>query len=785
LGLNEYQRVSVQSLGFDPFEAKPWTKQYLLMKPSTMLIQTKRICTLQCAAILLACVATNCCAQSVLLPAPRLLTTKPMGAKQGTQVDIVISGENIEDAEELYFSDARLKATRKKDAEGRTMANQYSVEVAADCAVGVYETRVMTRLGISSSRVFSVGTLPEIAQKSPNTTLAAAMELQPNQVCNAAITAKSIDHYFFNAEKGKRYVVSCEAKGIDSKLEAVLILADAQGQDLIAERRGGMIDYVAKDSGKLVLKIHDLTFKGGADFFYRLTIHELSQSDPLPLPVSTKNVNAFSWPPLGIADKATLNERETNEPQSIDLPCDILGSFYPAADVDTFQFTAKKGDIWWIEVGSERLGLPTDPAILVQHVNGEGDQQKLTDVAQFSDIASPVKVSSNGYAYDGPPYDAGSSDVLGRLEIKEDGLYPLQISDLFGGTRNDSRNIYRLIIRKETPDFALVAWPLHMELRNGDRSAFSKPVALRGGTTMAFEVVVIRRDGFNGEIELVMEGLPEGVTAKGLSIAADKSRGIMLITAREDAPRSLSNARFFGRSRIADEVVTRPCRLAEFKWPVPDSWGEIPEPRLVSDVIVSVSGYEKTPFSMAAAEDKVWEVGEKEIIKIPLKHVRRSEFSGSTLQLRTFGQGFEQVPMFDVNLMADQSEVTLNLANLKTAPGDYLIAFYGSAVAKYRYCPESIDIAQIGLRKAEQDVANITVEVGKITEEIKAAAVEAQAALKAELETLTARQKAASDAVTAAMQQVKAAADRAQPRDIVDIVVSEPIAIRVKPSESK
>jgi len=33
---------------------------------------------------------------------------------------------------------------------------------------------------------------------------------------------------------------------------------------------------------------------------------------------------------------------------------------------------------------------------------------------------------------------------------------------------------------------------------------------------MALEVVAIRRDGFDGDIDLVMEGLPEGVSAQGL-----------------------------------------------------------------------------------------------------------------------------------------------------------------------------------------------------------------------------------------------------------------------------
>ena len=347
------------------------------------------------------------------------------------------------------------------------------------------------------------------------------MELKVNSICNATITQRAVDHYVFAGQKGQRIIVDCATRGIDSKLDAVVIIADAAGRDLQVERRGGALDFTVPDDGRYVIKVHDLTFKGGPAYFYRLGLWELPVGAPIVRLPTTKPVNSFSWPPQDLArsgrDRRELNRttiaRTCNE---ISLPCDIAGSFFPAADVDVFEFEAKKGEVWWIEVASERFGLPTDPAILVQQVKRSGDDEKLTDVAEFSDIPSPVKVSSNGYAYDGPPYNAGSADILGKLEIKEDGLYRLQLTDLFGGTRSEPRNVYRLVIRKAAPDFALVAWALHMELRNGDRNAVSKPLALRGGATMALEVVAFRRDGFDGEINLAMSDLPEGVTAHGL-----------------------------------------------------------------------------------------------------------------------------------------------------------------------------------------------------------------------------------------------------------------------------
>ncbi len=67
-----------------------------------------------------------------------------------------------------------------------------------------------------------------------------------------------------------------------------------------------------------------------------------------------------------------------------------------------------------------------------------GSEEKLEDVAELNDIPSPIKPSSNGYSYDGPVYDAGSADALGKVEIKEDGVYRLQVRDLFGGTRRST-----------------------------------------------------------------------------------------------------------------------------------------------------------------------------------------------------------------------------------------------------------------------------------------------------------------------------------------------------------
>ncbi len=746
-------------------------------------------CGVVVCGLILAALTTDANAQSVCLPAPRLLTTMPMGGKVGTQFEITISGEHLDELGELAFSDRRITAVQKLDAAGQPEANKYVITIPADCPTGLYEARVMTRLGISSSRVFSVGSLGEIVRTKPNTTLATAMEIEVNSISNAVMTNRAVDHYVFNAKKGQRLIVDCATRGIDSKLDAVVIVADAAGRDLLVERRGGVLDFAVPEDGRYVIKVHELTFKGGMEYFYRLGVWELPSGAPIVRQPSTKTVNSFSWPPQGLAVQAELAEVEPNniagKAQKITLPCDIAGSFFPAADVDLFEFEAKKGEEWWVEVASERFGLPTDPAVLVQQVVRTPEGEKLTDVAEFSDIPSPVKVSSNGYAYDGPPYNAGTSDVLGKLVIKEDGLYRLQLTDLFGGTRSNPRNIYRLVIRKAAPDFALVSWALHMELRNGDRNALSKPISLRGGATMALEVIAMRRDGFDGDIDLVMEGLPDGVSAQGLKIPAGQSRGLMLISAHQNAPRAIGSANFLGKAVINGAAVIRPCRLASMSWPIPDAWNEVPVPRLMADVPVSVSGLEFTPLSVSPASKEMLQVTAGEKLTIPLAITRRSEFSGATMELRTIGAGLDRNPGFSLPLTADSSQAVLDLAALKTPPGDYLIAFYGGAVAKYRHRPDAIITAEEAKKKAEQEAAAIEAELKQLVEAAKSATSEKKPEADKAVEMATARHKVAAAAVVTAADKVKKATETAQPRDIVDIVVSEPIAIRVNPAEKK
>ena len=140
---------------------------------------SKSILTFAAGVIL----AASALAQQVTLPLPRLLTMMPMGGQVGTKVEVTITGENIEDVTELTFSTPKITAQPVVGA-----VNKFSVSIAADAPVGVYDARVMSRLGISSVRAFSVNKLPEVLRTKANNTVETAMALPVGTICNATMT---------------------------------------------------------------------------------------------------------------------------------------------------------------------------------------------------------------------------------------------------------------------------------------------------------------------------------------------------------------------------------------------------------------------------------------------------------------------------------------------------------------------------------------------------------------------------------------------------------------------
>jgi uncharacterized delta-60 repeat protein len=81
-------------------------------------------------------------------------------------------------------------------------------------------------------------------------------------------------------------------------------------------------------------------------------------------------------------------------------------------------------------------------------------------------------------------------------------------------------------------------------------------VQVRVGAEVAVELAIERRDGFVSEIAIVADGLPDGITAESVVVAADADVGTILVQADTAEPGSLSEVRFVATSGDLEDDAT-------------------------------------------------------------------------------------------------------------------------------------------------------------------------------------------------------------------------------------
>jgi len=493
---------------------------------------------------------------------------------------------------------------------------------------------------------------------------------------------------------------------------------------------------------------------------------------------------------LSFAAGPVVPERPPNDQpaqaQSLSPPCEYAGQFFPPGDQDWVTFEAKKGDVFWVEVFSQRLGLPTDPFALIQRVtkNEKGEEQ-VSDVKELYDTDSNIG---------GVEYKTATRDPSGRFEVEENGTYRIQVRDLFNRFQADPRLVYRLSIRKETPDFRLVSVAQPPPSPNKDaKEALLWTPLLRGGETMPIKVMAFRRDNFSGDIELKVENLPTGVSCNEAMIEKDKSSVLLMLTAAENAAGWVGPIKIVGKAKIGDAEMAREARGATVNWTVTDYNNEAVQSRLSRDFVLAVSGVEATPISIEASESKLWEASAAGKLKIPLKLTRRADFNAN-LKLKAVGiAALDKLKEIEVDGKATNATVEIDLAEHKIPAGTHSFYLQTQTPGKYRNNPEAANAAEDALKQAERLVADLTTSL-KAAPEVKQAAIktaaDSAAKAKAASEAVAEPTKAASEAealVKAAAEKLAAArtALEAKPDDQELIAAKEAAAKAAEEAESK
>ena len=163
---------------------------------------------------------------------------------------------------------------------------------------GSYYDLFADRDGLSSpsaNRVL-VSSLPYANEREPNDESKTATPVEPLAApCafHGVIGKKEdVDWFRFYAKKGENLRVRVKARSLRSPLDSVLILRDVEGKQLGRnDDQGGLdsiIDFKPPADGDYFVNVRDQLGNGGADYVYRLEIHQREPSLSASIPIGKR-----------------------------------------------------------------------------------------------------------------------------------------------------------------------------------------------------------------------------------------------------------------------------------------------------------------------------------------------------------------------------------------------------------------------------------------------------------------------------------------------------------------
>lgn len=489
------------------------------------------------------------------------------------------------------------------------------------------------------------------------------------------------------------------------------------------------------------------------------------------------------------------NARE--QPQRLtNLPCEVIGQFDGRDDADWFEFEAEAGSPLALEIFSQRLGLPTDPFLLVQRVVTDAEGNDLSiDVVEVDDIDAK---------FSNPPFDAPCRDAGCVFTPDAAGTFRVLVRDLNAESVADPRQVYALSIGPPKPEFELLATFKMLADPDPNQALMSAPILRPGGTQLTI-VQAYRRAGFDGEITITAEDLPSGVVCPPAVIAAGQNQTILGFAAHESAAPVSRPLKIIGTTTAKDHAIRRSAFYSTVVWDK-HNVNEITHARIRRDVRLSVIDDTAplsitVPLSSTLPADAPRTLSRGEKLSIPVQVTRREGAKGVlTIETRGLPPG---VTAATLSMDEKTSDAMLEITLEPTAPlGPLTFYLAGKSKVAYRRSPQAAAAAKsekvrFDTRIVQLSEASQSAAAAKAEAEMKLAdlAEGVDEAVKAEA---IAAAEAANSAAVQAMEHLAAAQTHskvvdqraidlsaaAQPRDIEVFVQSLPVTFVVMPAEA-
>lgn len=517
---------------------------------------------------------------SLAVAAPPALTElQPRGARQGTTFTLTLTGRELLEGSKLITTLPAVFTPLTPTMKGFP----WLVELKPDTPVGTYPVRIQNQSGISNILLFTVGTLPEVAElegvEPSNNTIATAEPVKSLPVTiNGALKGADRDIYRISAKAGERRVFEVEARRSGSAIDPVLELYDeksallARNEDAPGIGVDSRIDYTFQREGNYFIEVHDARFSKQDQNFYRLKIGTYNYPESIfPLGGRRGETVGFEFTSHAGAVKTSVKLPETGNyamvsmPGSPSLPFRVAlsdaaeltgpvsgmlpvpslvnGRLAKAGEVDHYQLKVTPGETLLFELQSRELTTSRLDALLTICDPKGRKLASAGDTIPSTDVTSALLVGRT----QGDPF------LNFRVPADVTGI-AVSIEDL--AMRGGPDFGYRLSVRRQAEDFLLSAAPPFVNV----------PL---GGTVQV--VVAMDRRGYDGDLRATIPNLPKGWTADGGYIPAEtldsggaraqSRRGVLTLTASADAELPAADLTVVAEAKLADGSVAHHAAL--------------------------------------------------------------------------------------------------------------------------------------------------------------------------------------------------------------------------------
>ena len=531
-----------------------------------------------CPLVAFAALSGTCLAQTGF---PMLMSLKPVAVQIGQTSEVtfnarysmhnayqvLVSGDGVKG--EVILPEAKGdKKDNKTDEKPKLEKVVVRFDVDAEAQPGVRDVRIATPQGVSTVGQLVVVKDPVVAEASNNNTTDTAQQVTlPAAICGAIEKSEDVDFYKFHVEAKTQMVFHCRCARLEDRIhdlqqhaDPIMTLRTGAGVTLASSDNhffgDPVLSYRFDQEGDYLLEVRDVRYQGNQYWEYCIEasnrplvecVYPLAVSPggteslelvgqllpagttvPFSLPTAAfSDSQGYAWAvpvfngqptnPVPVVVSSLPFVRESESPndspetaQTISLPAGVNGRIDRDADVDYFAFEAKKGEKFSFEVISRRRQSALDSHLRI--LDAKAKQLALND---------DLKVGKRGFA----------DSWVENWAAPADGKYFVEVRDvhLRGGTQFP----YFLAITKSEPYFELYA--------DTDKTQISP-----GGSAAIF-VRVERKNGFTGEVQLAIDGLPDGINASCGRILAGKAQdGCIVLSAEDGATLRVSNVSITG-----------------------------------------------------------------------------------------------------------------------------------------------------------------------------------------------------------------------------------------------